>query len=153
MDMHEVQRQLGRVSDQFHAHGGEEYVKKVTQAGDWHIDALCIRVGFTHDEANIIKSQYDCVLQEFFGGNTAENTPQQYKLERKSTRNGDPTGLIGSVFSLSRKIYFALENVPVVNNLRLWAAIDRLILGRSNHPVVQNYLAAIAQGFTPRTAH
>ena len=119
MDMHEVRNELGKISDQFHAHGGEEYINKPAQAADWHIDALCLRFGFSNDEANIIKSQYDCVLQGFFGGDTLENTPQQYELARKSTRDGDPAGFIGTVFSVSRKAYFAIENVPVINDLRL----------------------------------
>jgi hypothetical protein len=121
--------------------------------GDWHIDAICVHLGFTNDEANVIKSQYDCALQGFFGGNTLENTPQQYESGRTPVREGDPLGLFGFLFRLARQMYFSLENVPVVNDLRLWAAIDRVVLSRSTNRIVQSYLEAIKQGFSPRIAH
>jgi hypothetical protein len=121
--------------------------------GDWHIDAICAAIGFSDADANVIKSEYDQVFQGLLGGNTSANHPEQYGSPRTSVRQGDPNGLMGLVFSVVRATYFSVENVPVLNSLRFWALVDRLVLRNSSNPTVQNYVQALQQGLSLRSAN
>lgn len=116
--------------------------------GDWHIDILCTLYGFTLEEAGTIKCEFDRTIQGIFGGNTSENQPTQYTIPRSPVRAGDPSGVIGWVFSVSRKMYFATEQVPFLNDLRLWSAIDCFVLRNSNDETVQRYIVAL-RGLQP----
>ena len=120
--------------------------------GDWHVDAICFRIGFSETDANIIKCEYDRVLQRVFGGNPTQNTPKQYQAPRSNVRLGDPDGVIGSTFSVVRSVYFSLENTPVLNSLKLWAFVDSVVLRNNTNPVVQSYLSAVKKGVTTQTA-
>lgn len=121
--------------------------------GDWHIDAWCEQLGFTKEDANIIKCEYDSFFQELFGGQPTSNTPKQYESLRKSVRRGDPKGVLGVLFKTVRTIYFALEKVPVANNLKLWAQIDCLVLSKSKNLVVKQYREALKKNVSLRFAH
>lgn len=111
--------------------------------GDWHIDLLCVQLQFTEDEANVIKSEYDRVFQKLLGGDATQNQPYQYTNRRTSVRQGDPKGIIGLIFSLIRSVYYSLENIPVVNNLRFWAWLDCIVLKRCDNPIVCRYIQAL----------
>ncbi|MGR3279137.1 hypothetical protein ACSYAD_29150 [Acaryochloris marina NIES-2412] len=147
----EAEQRAAQAADQ--RFNNEMYGDSSYSSNDWHIDAICVRLGFTDKEANIIKSQYDRVFQGLFGGAPLENTPQQYESERTPMRDGDPNGLLGFMFSIVRKVYFSLETVPVVNDLRFWAAIDQMVLSQCSHPTVERYLTAIQVGLSVKTAH
>lgn len=129
------------------------YESQSSGGGDWHIDLLCVQLQFTEDEANVIKSEYDRVFQKLLGGDITQNEPSQYTNQRTSVRRGDPKGIIGLIFGFVRFVYYSLENIPVVNNLRFWAWLDCMVLLDSKEPIVQSYVKALQQNFSLSVVH
>jgi hypothetical protein len=50
------------------------------------------------------------------------------------------------LFGIARRGYYALEHVPVVNDLRAWAFFDGFVLRNNTNSTVQAYVAAL-RGF------
>ncbi|TAE82379.1 MAG: hypothetical protein EAY76_03045 [Alphaproteobacteria bacterium] len=116
----------------------------------WHSEKLCQLVGLSKEHTVIVISEINATLQTRFGGwvgKKSEMYLQQFVDFRRSAdghRFGDPDGLYGWVFTVARKGYYALEHVPFVNDLRIWARLDRFILRNNTNPVVQRYISKLA---------
>ncbi|TAE33661.1 MAG: hypothetical protein EAY65_04645 [Alphaproteobacteria bacterium] len=109
----------------------------------WHTEKLCAMMGFSEEDTITVIAEINAVFQRKFGRSeyiTVDYRQQYVDVHRSARRFGDPDGFVGECFKIVRKSYHALEHVPFVNNLRLWARIDILILRNSTLAVVRYYV-------------
>ncbi|TAE33671.1 MAG: hypothetical protein EAY65_04700 [Alphaproteobacteria bacterium] len=127
-----------------------DWGKTTTEGEGWHSEKLCQLVGLSEEHTVIVIAEINATFQMKFGGwvgKKSEMYLQQFSDCHRSAdghRFGDPDGLYGWFFTVARKGYYALEYVPFVNDLRIWARLDSFILRNNTNPVVQRYISKLA---------
>ncbi|TAE82390.1 MAG: hypothetical protein EAZ74_06475 [Alphaproteobacteria bacterium] len=110
----------------------------------WHTEKLCAMMGFSEEDTITVIAAVNRSFQrkfEVYVDETATFYRQQFvDTHRSASRLGDPDGFFGLCFKVARKSYHALEHVPLVNDLRLWACLDIMVLRNSKLSVVQYYV-------------
>lgn len=137
------------------------YDKNYTPSGSgggWHIDKICDRLMINDPkERAIIKYEFDeCLKKGFmFSGLNSKNSPEASEKEtlshyiehpRSLHRTNDPK-VLDSFYRVGRAVYFAMENVPLINSLELWSHLDRIVLKDSQDPTVAMYLEKMQESF------
>ncbi|TAE33662.1 MAG: hypothetical protein EAY65_04650 [Alphaproteobacteria bacterium] len=104
--------------------------------------------GFSEEETTIIVAYINLYLQKRFGGSGDFDVVSPEKFREQFTwslpngsRIGDPVGLLGCMFAVSREhIYPVLvKRIPI----RLWARWDARLLGSCMNPTVRKYIACL----------
>jgi hypothetical protein len=134
-----------------HRRQDEKFRGSGMSGSDWHTEKLCELHGFSEEECRLLKCEINRVIQNLFGGTPEENHPSQFLCKRITSRAGDPAGSMGWIFCAVRRVYYAMEYVPILNNLYFWSLFDSLVLTNNDNPVVVRYLASLSKEAVVKT--